>query len=247
MRMILRRKKKKTKSLIIIIIITAIIITTFIFINYFSKKSIPIILAYAESETKKITILIINKAVTKQINNIDSSEIFDITYNNNGEILFIDFNSKKSSQILSTMTSLVELNLKAVEEGKIDMLELPDNSLTDYNMELLEKGIIVEIPYGIVTNSHLLYNLGPKIPVKLSLIGDVSTNFRTEITEYGINSALIKLLIDIKVNTKVILPIVSKDLTVDCSIPIAMKLIQGKIPNYYFDTFESKSNIVKEK
>ena len=37
------------------------------------------------------------------------------------------------------MTSLVELNLRAVEEGKIDMLELPENSLSNYNMELLSK------------------------------------------------------------------------------------------------------------
>lgn len=247
MRMILRKKRKKNKLLIIIIIVIAIITSTLMFINYYSKRALPLIISYAESETKKLTILVINKAVTKQINNIDSSEIFDITYNNDGEIMFIDFNSKKSSQILSTMTSLVELNLKAIEEGKIDMLELPDNSLIDYNMDLLEKGIIVEIPYGIVTNSNLLYNLGPKIPVKLSLVGDVSTSFRTEITEYGINSALIKLLVDIKVNTRIILPVVSEELTIDCSIPIAMKLIQGKIPNYYLDGFTSKPNITKAK
>ena len=246
MRMILKKTKKKKNGLLITIAILISVMTmTFLFINYYSKKALPIILSYAESETKKLTILVINKAVTKQINNMDTDELFDISYNKDGEITLIDFNSKKTSKILSTMTSLVELNLRAVEEGKIDMLELPDNSLSDYNMNLLEKGIIVEVPIGIITNSSLLYNIGPKIPVKLSLVGDVVTGFSSEVVEYGINNALLKLMIDIKVDTKIILPIVSDQITIDCSMPIAMKGIQGKIPSYYIDGFTTKSNIVE--
>lgn len=246
MRMILKKNKKKKNGLLITIAILISVMTmTFLFINYYSKKALPLILSYAEAETKKLTILVINKAVTKQINNMDTDELFDITYNKDGEITLIDFNSKKTSKILSTMTSLVELNLRAVEEGKIDMLELPDNSLSDYNMNLLEKGIIVEVPLGIITNSSLLYNIGPKIPVKLSLVGDVVTGFSSEVVEYGINNALLKLMIDIKVDTKIILPIVSDQITIDCSIPIAMKVIQGKIPSYYIDGFTTKSNIVE--
>lgn len=244
--MILKKTKKKKNGLLITIAILISVMTmTFLFINYYSKKALPIILSYAEAETKKLTILVINKAVTKQINNMDTDELFDIAYNKDGEITLIDFNSKKTSKILSTMTSLVELNLRAVEEGKIDMLELPDNSLSDYNMNLLEKGIIVEVPLGIITNSSLLYNIGPKIPVKLSLVGDVITGFSSEVAEYGINNALLKLMIDIKVDTKIILPIVSDQITIDCSIPIAMKVIQGKIPSYYIDGFTTKSNIVE--
>lgn len=246
MRMILKKNKKKKNGLLITIAILISVMTmTFLFINYYSKKALPIILSYAEAETKKLTILVINKAVTKQINNMDTDELFDMAYNKDGEITLIDFNSKKTSKILSTMTSLVELNLRAVEEGKIDMLELPDNSLSDYNMNLLEKGIIVEVPLGIITNSSLLYNIGPKIPVKLSLVGDVVTGFSSEVVEYGINNALLKLMIDIKVDTKIILPIVSDQITIDCSIPIAMKVIQGKIPSYYIDGFTTKSNIVE--
>ncbi|MGN1342527.1 MAG: sporulation protein YunB [Bacilli bacterium] len=240
-----KNKKKKNGLLITIAILISVMTMTFLFINYYSKKALPLILSYAEAETKKLTILVINKAVTKQINNMDTDELFDIAYNKDGEITLIDFNSKKTSKILSTMTSLVELNLRAVEEGKIDMLELPDNSLSDYNMNLLEKGIIVEVPLGIITNSSLLYNIGPKIPVKLSLVGDVVTGFSSEVVEYGINNALLKLMIDIKVDTKIILPIVSDQITIDCSIPIAMKVIQGKIPSYYIDGFTTKSNIVE--
>ena len=176
---------------------------------------------------------------------MDVEELFKITYNKDGEIILIDFDTKKTSKALSTMTSLVELNLRAVEEGKIDMLELPENSLSNYNMELLSKKIICEIPFGLTTGSSLLSNIGPKIPVKISLVGDVSTNFSTEVVEYGINNALLKLMIDIKVDTKIILPIISDKLTIECSIPIAMKVVQGTIPNYYINGFTTKSNIAE--
>ena len=94
---------------------------------------------------------------------------------------------------------------------------------------------------------YLLSNIGPKIPVKISLVGDVSTNFSTEIVEYGINNALLKVIVNISVTTKVILPITSEDLTINANIPIGMKVIQGKIPNYYLNGFTTKSNIVEGK
>ena len=36
-----------------------------------------------------------------------ADDIFDIVYNDKGEIVLIDFNSKNSSKILSTITSLI--------------------------------------------------------------------------------------------------------------------------------------------
>ena len=245
MRMILKRKRKKKNKIIntIIIIFIFLVLFIIIFINYYSNKSKDVLMAYAESETRKLTILVINKAITKQMSDSWANDIFDVVYNNQGEIILIDFNSQNTSKILSTMTSLIELNLRAIEEGKIDMLELPNNSLEAYDMDLLEKGIITYIPFGIATGSSLLYNLGPKIPVKLSLLGDVVTGFSTDVTEYGINNALIKLMIDVKVDTRIILPIISKEITINASIPIAMKVVQGKIPDYYMNGFTSRSNI----
>lgn len=245
MRMTLRSKRKKKNKLLVIIIITIFIsIMSFSFINYYSQKALPLLTTYAEAETKKLVILVINKAVTKQINNVDINDIFEVTYNNEGEVILIDFNSKRTSIALSTITSLVELNLRAIEEGKIDMLELPDNSLDAFNKDLLDKGVILEIPLGVISNSNLLSNIGPKVPVKLSIIGDVSSGFSTDVEEYGINNALIKLYIDVEVNARVVMPFISDDISIGASIPIAMKVIQGKIPEYYLNGFTTKSNIV---
>lgn len=244
MRLLLKKKRKKCNRLLICIVIFVIlVIMSCLFINYYSKKALPLFISYSEAEAKKLIILVINKAVTKQINNVDTDDIFEVTYNNNGEVILIDFNSKRTSLALSTITSLIELNLRAIEEGNIDMLELPDNSLDSFDKDLLEKGVILEVPFGVVNGSSLLSNLGPKVPVKLSLIGDVSSGFSTKVDEYGINNALITLNIDVEVNAKVVLPFVSDEMNISASIPIAMKVIQGKIPEYYLNGFTTRSNI----
>lgn len=243
MRMYLKRKNKKRKIFIAILLIFLAIILSFIVINYYSKKSYPIIKNYAEAEVKKLSILIINKSITKQIYNIDTNNLFNVTYNKDGEIVLIDFNTKNTTKILSSITSSIELNLRAIEEGKIDMLELPENSLNEYDMDLLSKKIICEIPFGIITNSNLLANIGPKIPIKLSLVGNVSTGFSSEVVEYGINNAMIKLLINIELNTNIILPITTEEYKIKMSVPIAVKIVQGKIPNYYLNGFTTNSNI----
>lgn len=245
MRMVLKTKRRNVNKLLVCIIIFVFLtIMSSVFINYYSSKALPLLMSYAEAEAKKLIILVINKAVTKQINNVDTDQIFDVTYNNNGEVILIDFNSKRTSIALSTITSLIELNLRAIEEGKIDILELPDNSLDAFDTELLDKGIILEVPLGVISESALLTNLGPKVPVKLTLIGDVSSGFSTDVTEYGINNALITLYIDVEVAARIVLPFVSDDINITSSIPIAMKVIQGKIPEYYLNGFTTRSNIV---
>ena len=83
----------------------------------------------------------------------------------------------------------------------------------------------------------MLSSLGPNIPVSFHLLGDVMSDVNCEITSHGINSVMIKILLEVKVNLQVIIPLVSKNCVVNNSFPIAMKLIQGEVPSNYIGTF----------
>ena len=160
----------------------------------------PIVFTYAENEVKKLTTLIINKSITKQIsNNLDVDNLLNITRNNNGEIQMISYNSIIVTKLLNSVTNLVQLNIKSLEEGNVDLLELPDI----YDEEKMKHGIVYEIPLGTVTDNFLLANLGYKIPVKFTLVGSTTTNLGTKITEYGINNALLEIFITIDVDRPV--------------------------------------------
>ena len=136
------------------------------------------------------------------------------------------------NKTLNMITNLVALNLKMIEEGNIEMVDIFDNS--EYDVSKLKKGIIYEIPMGAVTKSSLIANLGPKIPVRMHIIGDVVSNLETNVKEYGINNALIEIGVSVSVNSLVNLPFVSKKITVSTVIPLSLKLIQGNIPSYYY-------------
>lgn len=242
----LYKKRKNSKLGLITILIFLSLSVSFFFIIYLSKKINPIFMSYAESETRKLMTLVINKSLTKELTLKDEIDnIYHITKSNNEDIQIIDFDSKEATKFLNNITNLIQNNLKAIEEGNIDLIDLEENTLDKYDKDLLKKGIIYEIPILAATNSSLLSNIGPRIPVRFYLIGDVTSNVETEVKEYGINNALVKLSIRINVSGRVNLPFVSENVTVDMVIPVSMKIIQGKIPEFYLDGFKSTSNLVE--
>lgn len=228
-----RRHKIKKLNFLIVISILFLLIIFFIF-SWLNKKVSPILLNYAEVETKKLSNLIINRAITKQVaEEIVINQLFDIVKNNEGEIQTIDFDPIIVNKVLSETTNLVQLYLKALEQGNIDLIEILEEDLIEYDREKLRKGIIYEIPIGVVFRNAFLSNLGPKIPVKLNLIGNVVSNVNTKVNQYGINNALLEVYIQIEVTEQVNLPLMSKKVTVAVDIPVALKVIQGKVPIYY--------------
>lgn len=223
-------------------IIILIIISLFIAFKFLDKKAAPILISYSESEINKLTNIIINKAISKQlVENADIDKLYFTQKNDENEIISVDFNSVVVNKFLSTTASTIHLYLKQVEEGEIDFIELPEDMIVKYDKK--KDGIIYEIPIGVIFNNSFLSNLGPKIPVKFSLIGDISTGISTNLKNYGINSALIEVNLNIEVNQKVILPFISKNIKVKESIPISIKLMQGNIPNYYINGFTTNSNL----
>lgn len=219
------------------------VIITIIVLKIISIRVSPILMNYAELETKKLSSIVINRAVNKQLaNGMNIDEMFNIIKNDNGEIATIDFNPAIVNKVLNTTTNVVLINLKAIEEGNIDFIELPDILISN-DKDKLKNGIIYEIPLGTITNSGFLSNLEPKIPIKLNIIGSVESNVKTNIKEYGINNALVEIYIRISVTEQINVPFISKRVTVTSDIPVALKVIQGSVPKYYGGTLSKQSNI----
>lgn len=195
-----------------------------------------VFLSYAERQSSKLSSLIISKTIAYELENI-SSEVSLITYDEeNDKIQGINFDTLNISKIVSDTTNRIYKYLIAIENGNLEIIN--HLNLDDYH-ELKEnlEGIIYEIPFGIINNNPMLSSLGPNIPVSFHLLGDVMSNVNCEITSHGINSVMIKILLEVKVNLQVIIPLVSKNCVVNNSFPIAMKLIQGEVPSNYIGTF----------
>ncbi|MDD2435405.1 MAG: sporulation protein YunB [Bacilli bacterium] len=244
-KILLNNSKNRNINKILIIFIL-VFITIVIVFNYINHKISPILLNYAEVETKKIASLIISKAINQEVSeSLDVDKLFIISKDDKGEISTIDFDPVIVNKFLLQAINTVQTNLKNLENGNIDEINLGENVLLNYDQENLKKGVFFEMPMGVVFNNVLLANVGPKIPVRFRLIGDIIANIESKVTNYGINNALIEVTIKLVLNERVILPVTSKSITVFVNIPIALKIIQGTVPNYYFNGLNNSSPILK--
>lgn len=238
------KKRRKIKVPVLQITIIMIIICIFKVISYINLVATPILMNYAELETNRIASILISRSISKELTNeFDVDNLMKITKDSSGNIQSIDFNTLIVNKVLAGTNNLVQMNLKTVEDGSIADIDYHDDIFGNTDQKKLRKGIIYEIPIGVITKNSMLSNIGPKIPVRLQLIGSVNSSVKTRITNYGINSALIEVFVEVEVSEQVNLPFTSKMSKIKTEIPVIMKIMQGKVPEFYGNSREISSPI----
>lgn len=213
MRMYLKNHKKGFRKRYLIIFLMLFII--FIcFYGFLSKNLNHYYLVYSENEASRIITSAISKAVNEQIlDEIKDNDLYNIIKNKDDEIEMIDYNSYLVNVFLRDVTNNI-MKYLAKEENK-------SNNASFY------------IPMGSIFQNPVLTNRGPKIPVRMELVGSVITGINSKVKDYGINNSLIEIYVHVEVKERVILPVSAKDVTIVNDIPISYKLIKGQIPSYY--------------
>nr|WP_281419561.1 sporulation protein YunB [Bacillus alkalicola] len=195
----------------------------------------PTLVDIARTETQRIGTLAINDAISKKIlEESGMEEIIEYQYDNNGNVTSVDINAAIYGRVLRETVRRVQDYLNAIEHGRIRDITLP----TDVDVEregatFTEDGIIHMIPLGQATNNALLAHLGPRIPVRLSAIGDVQADFRDELITTGINNTWISIYIDLEVDVRIVIPFSTETEKVTTSIPVAMAWIPGEVPEFF--------------
>ena len=220
------------------------ILTTILFFNYVNNSITPILMKHAESELKRISLYIINESINDDIlEEINIDNIY-ITNSENNSIKSIDFNTYLSNQLLRRINNSIWNNLNALQTGNLNNLKINKNFFTKEELNNLKKGVVYKIPLGVIYKNSLFNNLGPQIPIKLKLSGNVNSFLNTNIKNYGINNAIIEITINIEVEEQVLLPFTSKTISVTNEVPLAIKIIEGNIPDYYASGIKENSPII---
>lgn len=215
-------RKRKIVSVSIIFIL--IIVISFFIVKLISDKISPMVMDYSISEMKRITSIIINRSINSDIlNEVDMNNLFIITKGDNDEVMTISLDSIIVNRITDKISDACEDNLRLIEEGKYQELKQKFNIGEEY----------FYVPSGILTKNTLLNSIGPKIPINLKMVGNVTSGIKTEVKEYGINNSLITISVEVTLEMMVILPFSSDYVSVTNQVPISIKLIQGKVPQFY--------------
>jgi sporulation protein YunB len=189
----------------------------------------PAIMEIAVTRTEQIATESINDAISKKIVQSDLRNIE--IYRENGEV---SFDPETFTRTLSEVTLRVERFLKKAEQGKLDEWQNAEEIQVETGTdEPQEFGEIAKIPLGQATGIPLLANLGPEIPVRITPMGTVRTEIKTEWDEVGINWIPYRLYIQIVVDVRVIIPFETEIRTITNEIPLASGILKGDVPNFY--------------
>ena len=212
----------KRKLIIFFSIFFLIIIIAIIGIKVINDKITPIVINYSTSQMKRITSIIINRSINSDmLNKDDLDNLFIVNKDNN--IVTITLDSIIVNKITDIISDACEDNLRLVEEGKYQELKKKFNIGREYFF----------VPSSIIFKNTLFSAIGPSIPINIKYLGNVTSNLKTEVKEYGINNSLITIYVDINVEMMVILPFSSKEVNITNLVPIVIKMINGEVPQIY--------------
>ncbi len=226
----IHRRSKNIFPLLFILVVISVGIM-FYFVN---ARLTPIYLQYAEVQSNKIASLVVSRAINSRTADVmNVNDIMEEIPSDKPNTVTTKFNAEIINRVLAETTTLVQTHLEQAEEGNLENLPYLDD--VEYDPDAMENngGIVFFVPLGQAANIPLLGNLGPKIPIRFHVIGNVQSNVVYNIREFGINNAMVEISIVIKVNVQVIVPLATKTTVIEQKIPVAVGIISGHVPQIY--------------
>ncbi len=219
-----------------------VVVASFFLLELIDAKLGPMLYKYINMEAQRVVRGIVNESVKDIVeDNFKTENILEITKNKDDDVKYVTYNTKEVNNLLVLINKNIQKRLIELEEGKTDNLVLSSN-LKKGSFKNIKHGIVYEIPFGSIRNSTLFGNIGPNIPVKMSFIGQITSNFRTKVNNYGINNLVVEAYIETEVISQSTMPISSKEKKVKVDVPISVEIIQGNIPIYYGDIDNLSNN-----
>ena len=199
--------KRKQKIAKIFIIMVIAFSTVKIVLDAIS----PIFEALCEDKAKSIATIISNNEATNVMKDHTYDELFTIEKDNDGNITMIKSNVIQINEIISDVAVKIQNSIN--ERGKEN----------------------IKISIGSFTGSKLLSGRGPGIPIKISSIGNVETDLRSEFSAQGINQTLHRVYLQVDCEVSILTPYNTISEKVSNQVLLIDNVIVGKIPNTYYN------------
>ena len=199
------KRKQKIAKIFIIMVIA------FSTIKIVLDAISPIFNALCEDKAKSIATIISNNEATNVMKDHTYDELFTIEKDNDGNITMIKSNVIPINEIISDVAVKIQnlINERGTENIKISI--------------------------GSFTGSKLLSGRGPGIPIKISSIGNVETDLRSEFSAQGINQTLHRVYLQVDCEVCILTPYNTISEKVSNQVILIENVIVGKIPNTYYN------------
>ena len=199
------KRKQKIAKIFIIIVIA------FSTVKIVLDAILPIFDTLCQDKAKSIATIISNNEATNVMKEHTYDELFSIEKDNDGNITMIKSNIIPINEIISDVANKIQNAIN--ERGR-------DN---------------IEIALGSFTGSKLFSGKGPGIPIRISSIGNVETDLRSEFVAQGINQTLHRVYLQVDCEVSILTPYDSITEKISNQVLLIENVIVGKIPSSYYN------------
>lgn len=196
---------KNKKAVIITILIM-------ILISYIVLKSVtPIFNDVCIDKAKSVATIVTNEETGKAIEGYKYSDFIIIHKDDNGNVIMLESNMVNINTVISNAATNIQLHFDNIKNEDIT------------------------ISLGSFTGISILAGRGYPVPIRISTVGNVKTEVKSEFIEKGINQTLHRLYLDIECEVSILTPFNTIKEKVDNQLIIAENVIVGKIPSAYYN------------
>ena len=171
----------------------------------------PIFDALCEDKAKSIATIISNNEATNVMKDHTYDELFTIEKDNDGNITMIKSNIIPINEIISDVAVKIQTSIN--ERGREN----------------------IRIALGSFTGSKFLAGRGPGVPIRISSIGNVETDLRSEFSAQGINQTLHRVYLQVDCEVSILTPYNTISEKVSNQVLLIENVIVGKIPSAYYN------------
>ncbi len=202
--------KVNPKKKVIFKVIIVFLIEIFIAVNIINQIS-PAINIDCINKAKGIANIIISKQCSIVMKDYKYEDIVNIIKDKDDKIRLIKFNIVPINEITSEVSYNVQSELNNLDES--------------YLVTRL----------GNFSKIKILSNKGPKVRIRISTMGNVETELKSEIKSTGINQTLHQIYLNVKCEISIITPYTSATESINNQVLIAQSIIVGEVPNSYYN------------
>lgn len=210
-----KNKVKKIIKIAIILLIASIVV------DLMMKAVNPIIDYQCIEIAKSIATKISNEEATRVMAGYKYEDLCKITIDKDKNIKMINMDMITVNKIISDIPILIQNRLEQEDTSKF------------------------YIRLGSFTGNKLLAGRGPNVEIKMSSVGTVETDLKSEFESKGINQTMHRIYLEVRCSVVILTPFNTIEEEIVNQVLLAENLIVGNIPNTYYNIegLEGKDNL----
>ena len=171
----------------------------------------PIFDTLCENRAKSIATIVSNEQATNVMKEYSYEDLFSIEKDTQGNVTMIKSNVIPINEIISDIPIKIqnEINNKGREN--------------------------IEIALGSFTGFKLLSGRGPGVKIRISCIGNVETDLKSEFISQGINQTLHRVYLEVRCNVAILTPFKDIEKEIVNQVLLMENVIVGNVPDTYYN------------